>query len=502
LRSKLGESLSSVHEYATPLPEATTSSLEALKVYSVAWKTRYSKGDAASLPFFKQAVELDPNFAEAYSSLAAVYFDLGEIALSADCARKAYALRDKVTERERFRIEGFYYFKVTGELDKAEQTYELWQQAYPRNSPPYGYLGLLSDMVGNYEKSLVEFRTALELEPNGLLNYGNLCRAYKNLNRLDEAEAVLKQAEQHNLQSDDVLGSKYLLAFLKNDEMQMQRLASAAIGKLGVEHEILSMQAATQAWLGKLKNERELTRRAMESAERNGAKDAAASYQAAAALNEVEMGNRSEARAEANAAVKLAPSRDVDAMAALALAEAGDSAGAEKLATELEKTFPLDTLIQKYWLPTTRAAVALAGKDPNRAVELLSETSPIELGEASMFTPLAPVYVRGEAYLDLHQGGRAAADFQKFIDHSGAVDLFPWGALARLGLARAYALQAQSAQGGAVGSSQVPSTASTAAEAARAKARTAYQDFLTLWKDADPDIPILKQAEAEYARLQ
>ena len=256
------------------------------------------------------------------------------------------------------------------------------------------------------------------------------------------------------------------------------------MGKPGTEDLLLAAQADTEGWYGKLKNARELTRRAMDSAQHNDAKETAATYQAAAALREVESGNREQARADADAALKLAPNRDVRAMAALALARAGDTARAEKLAAELDKTFPLDTLVQRYWLPTIRAAVALERKDPNRAVELLKVASPIELGQPTQVTVfLCPVYLRGEAYLMLHDGNAAAAEFQKFIDHYGLVVNFPWGALARLGLARAYALDA------------------TTDPAARDKARAAYQNFLTLWKDADPDIPIYKQAKAEYAKL-
>ena len=264
----------------------------------------------------------------------------------------------------------------------------------------------------------------------------------------------------------------------------MARSVSAAMGKPGIEDFMLASQADTEAWYGRLKNARELTRRAMDLAEHNDAKETAAAYQAAAALREVESGNREQARADANAAVKLAPNRDVREMAALALAQAGDTSGAEKLAAELDKTFPLDTVVQRYWLPTIRAAVALERKDPNRAVELLKATSAIELGLPTIVDVyLCPVYLRGGAYLMLHDGRAAATEFQKFIDHRGLVGNFPWGALARLGLARAYALDAANDP------------------AARDKARTAYQDFLTLWKDADPDIPILKQAKVEYAKL-
>jgi eukaryotic-like serine/threonine-protein kinase len=490
LRSRLGESLSTVQEYATPLADATTPSLEALKSYSLGYKTRYAKGDTAALPFYKRAVELDPNFAEAYRNLAMIYRNLNEPGLAADYGRRAYALREKVSERERFAIEAFYYWNVTGELEKAAQSYELWQQAYPRDVVPFVNLGVISVTLGNYEKGLSECREVLRLEPNFVVSYSNLGANYQVLNRLDEAEAVYKQAEERKLENESLLVDRYTLSFLKGDAAQMDRSASAAMGKAGAEDFLLALQADTQAWYGKLKNARELTRRAMESAEHNDAKESAAGYQAESALREVETGNREQARADANAALKLAPNRDVRAMAALALARAGDTTGAEKLAAELDKTFPLDTLVQRYWLPTIRGAVAMYRKDLNRAVELMTNVSTIEVGSPTNFSvALAPAYVRGEVYLALGDGDRAAAEFQKFIDHRGLVANFPWGALARLGLARAYALQAQSAQG--------PS-----GDAARAKARAAYQEFLTLWKDADPDIPILKQAKAEYAKLK
>jgi tetratricopeptide (TPR) repeat protein len=480
LRSKLGESLSTVQEYATPLADATTPSLDALKAFSLGQKTRATKGPTAALPFYKKAVELDSNFAYAYLALAVSYSGLNEAGLATEYARKAYELREKVSERERFSIEAFYYETVTGELEKAAQTYELWQQTYPRDLLTYGDLGFISFVLGNYEKAAEEFREVPRLEPNDVQHYSNLGFAYQALNRLDEAEAVYKQAEERKLQSESLLVGRYVLAFLKGDAVQMERLASAATGKPGTEDFVLAAQGDTQAWYGKLKNARELTHLAMDSAEHNDAKETAALYQAESALREVEIGNRKEARTDANAALKLAANRDVKATAALALARAGDGRGAEKLTAELDETFPLDTLVQRYWLPTIRAAIAMERKDPNRAVELLKETNAIELGEPANFSMmLMPVHVRGEAYLALGDGERAATEFQKFIDHRGAVSNFPWGALARLGLARAYALQSDTA-----------------------KARVAYQDFLTLWKDADPDIPILKQAKAEYAKLQ
>jgi len=479
LRGKLGESLSSVQKYDIPVADATTPSLEALKAYSLGQKTRAAKGDTAGLPFYKRSAELDPKFAMAYRAMARAYSNVNEIGRAAEYARKAYDLREKVSERERFSIEGFYYLIATGELEKAAQTFELWKQTYPRDELPYLDLGVIYAGLGDFEKSLAESREALRLEPNDATNYGNTGNALMVLNRLDEAEAVYKQAEEHKVENEVLLVNRYQLAFLKGDKAGMARLASAATGKPGAEDLLLAAQADTEGWYGKLKNAKELTRRAMDSAERNDAKESAAAYQTTAALREVESGQREQARADANAALKLAPNRDVRTAAAMALARAGDTAGAEKLVTELDKTYPLDTIVQRYWLPAIRAAVALERKDANRAVELLKESGTMELGQDTQTAIfLCPAYSRGEAYLMLHDGNAAAAEFQKFIDHRGLVVNFPWGALARLQLARAYAMQGDTA-----------------------KAKSDYQDFLTLWKDADLDIPILIAAKAEYAKL-
>jgi eukaryotic-like serine/threonine-protein kinase len=327
---------------------------------------------------------------------------------------------------------------------------------------------------------LEESREALPLDPNDELSYLNLSAAYSNLGRLEEAEAVYKQADELKLESEYLVANRYQLEFLRGDSAKMAQLAAAAMGKPGAEDLLLSEQADTDGWYGKLKSAQQLTKRAMDSAEHNDAKETAASYQAAAALREVESGNREQARAEANAALKLAPNRDVRTMVALALARAGDIPTAEKLASELDKIFPLDTLVQRNWLPTIRAAVALQRNEPSRAIELLQEVSTIELGQSTGLTVyLCPVYIRAESYLMLRDGNAAATEFQKFIDHRGIVSNFPWGALARVGLARAYAMQGDSA-----------------------KAKAAYQDFLALWKDADPEIPIFIAAKAEYAKLK
>jgi eukaryotic-like serine/threonine-protein kinase len=476
LRSKLGESLSSVQKYATPVEAATTPSLEALKAYSQGRKKFFAEGNTAALPFLKRAVELDPNFALAYRALSALYGNLNEEARQTENIRKAYELRGKVSEREKFYIEANYFWVGTGELEKAVPAYELWQQTYPRDYALYVHLGAIYESLGKPEKALEDSREAVLLEPNAADNYEILCADYLNLNRLDEAEAALKQAEERKLESEGLLAYRYRLAFLKGNAAQMAQLASAATGKPGTEDLLLAAEADTDALYGRLKDSRELTRRAMASAELNDAKETAAGYQAWAGLRDAEAGNREQARADAEAATRLAPNRSVRAVAALALARAGDTAAAEKLAAELDRTFPVDTLAQRYYLPTIQAAVALQRKDPNRAVELLQVAIPIELGNGGA---LLPVYLRGEAYLGLHDGNRAAAEFQKFFDHRGVVGNSCWGALARLGRARAYVMQGDTA-----------------------KAKAAYLDFLTLWKDADPDIPILKQSKAEYAKLQ
>ena len=476
LREKLGESAKSLQTFDTPLEQATTPSLEALQAYSLGRKVFYTKGYAASLPFLKRAVELDPNFAMAYRALAATYDNLDEPNLRAANARKAYELRDKVSERERFFIEASYYTMATGDYEKSLPVYALWQQTYPRDYSLYVHLAGIYLALGDLEKSLDNAREAVRLEPNRANQNEELIAAYINLNRPDEAEAALRQAEQRNLQSETLLWLGYQLAFLRGDATRMAQALAEAMGKPGAEDLLLAAQADTDAWYGRFNSARALTRRAMDSAAGNDAKELSARYQAEAALREAEAGNREQARAFANAAVKLAANQDVLATAALALARAGDTAMAEKLAAQLDKTYPLHTIVQKYRLPTIRAAIALQRNDPNQAIELLQATSPIELGDEGF---MLPVHLRGQAYLMLRDGNRAAQEFGKFAAHRGLVGNFPLGALAHLQLGRAYAMTGDSA-----------------------KAKSAYQDFLALWKNADPDIPIYKQAKAEYAKLQ
>ncbi len=473
LRTRLGESLATVEKYDTPLPEATTSSLEALKAFSNG-KAEYTAGHLnAAMPFFRRAVELDPNFALAYDSMTCVCGGLQEDE-GARNATKAYALRDKVSEKERILIEARYYDNATGEWEKAVSTYQTWKQTYPRDTDPYISLGVDYRWIGESAKALEEHREALNRDPHLAVNYQNLAADLVNLNRIDEAGGVYKQAEDRNLVFQGHTKSVYLLAFLKGDSGRMAQVAASGMGKPGIEDAVLAAQADTEGWYGRVHASGDFTRRAVESAERNGTRENAAGYVAQRALLEAEVGHAQQARTDAAAALKLAPNRDVQAMASLALVRAGDIAGGQKLADQLDRNFPVSTLVQQYWLPVIRAAIALGHNDPAHAAELLAPDVNIQLASPS----LLPIYLHGNAWLALHDGTRAAAEFQKYIDYHGVVRNSPFGALGRLGLARAYAMQGDTA-----------------------KARAAYQDLLTLWKTADADLPILKQAQTESARL-
>jgi tetratricopeptide (TPR) repeat protein/predicted Ser/Thr protein kinase len=486
IRSKLGESLGSVQKFATPVEEATTSSLEALKAYSAGQKTWRQKGDAAAVPFYKQAIELDPNFPLAYAALAVRYANLGQATLASEAARKAYELRERVSEREKYRIGAFYYSNTIGELEKSNQVYELWKQSYPRDYLPHANLGNNYMWSGQWEKALPETQEALRLEPNSATTNFNLAATYLALNRLEEARTTLEQAQARKLDSYFLRVEIYQAAFLRNDEAAMQQQLAWAAGRSGEEDWLLSAQSDTEAYFGRLSKAREFSQRAVESARRADAKETTALWQAYAALREAELDYPSSARQSALAALALVPGRDVKSVAALALARAGDAAQAQKLAASLNKDFPLNTIVQGYWLPAIRAATELNSQNKANAakakiIELLQPAATYELGQSQPFVVgmMYPVYLRGQAYLLAGKSKEAAAEFQKIVDHRGIVLNFPLGALARLGLARAYALQGESA-----------------------KARAAYEEFLTLWKDADPDIPLLQQAKAEYAKLK
>jgi eukaryotic-like serine/threonine-protein kinase len=480
LRRKFGESLASVQKYDTPLEQATTSSLEALKAYSAGWRTFQQHGDLAAIPFYKRAIELDPNFALAYSQLAIPYSNTGQATRASEAAKRAFELRDRVSEHEKYRISAYYYLMVTGELQKSQEAYELWRQTYPRDLIPYIDLAGNYMIVGQWERALPEAQQALQLDPQNVFTWVNLVFIYFALNRPEEAKVTLDQAQARNLDVYFFHLGRYYAAFLSNDSQGMKQQLSWGAGR-AEEHWVLAAQSDTETYFGRLVKAREFSQGAIDSARAEDAKETAAFYQANAALHEAEFRKASSARQQARAALSLTPGQDARAVAALALARAGDIVEARRLAEALGRDFPLNTVVQAYWLPTIRAAIELNGNNSEKAVELLRPATAYELGQppGSWVGMMYPLYLRGQAYLRMGKGTEAAAEFQKIVDHRGIVLNFPTGALARLGLARAYAMQGDST-----------------------KAKMAYQDFLALWKDADPDIPILKEAKAEYAKLQ
>ncbi len=479
LRTRLGESLASVQKFDVPI-EATTPSLEALKTFSMGVTTQAEKGDAEAIPFFKRAIEIDPNFAMAYARLGISYANLGQPSMALQNLERAYGLRDRVSAREKLHITADYAY-ATGELEKEAQTYLLWIQSYPRDAIPHINLGANATALGQYDKGVVENKEGVRLEPINSAGVGNLAQGYMAVNRLADAKTTLEQAQARNLDGVGIRLQMYSLAFLEGDAGQMEQQLAWSAGKPGAEDPLLSAQSDTEAYHGHLARARDFSRRAVDSAVRADSKETAALWQVNGALREAEFGNSAEAKKGMAAALALAPGRDVKVEAALILARTGDSAGAKAMIQELEKSNPSNTVLKLYWAPTLRAAMELNGERAAQALVFLEAAAPYELGEPPPMTQgtLYPVYLRGEAYLQEHKGNEAVAEFQKFLDHRGIVGNFFTGALAHLGLARAYAMSGDTG-----------------------KSRAAYQEFFALWKDADPDIPVLKQAKAEYAKLQ
>ena len=479
LRGKLGESLATIQKFDVPV-EATTPSLEALKAFSMGITTFRAKGNAEAIPFYKRAIELDPNFAVAYASLGLVYGNLGQASLAAENIKKAYDLRDRVSEREKYRISALYYDKVTGELEQASQVYELWGKSYPLDVVPPGNLAVIYAYLGQIEKSLYQTQESQILAPDAT-GYSNLASTYLALNRLDDAQKTIEEAQKHNFAGDFLHLAIYQLAFLKSDAAEMERQVAWASGKPGTEDILLSFQSDTEAYYGHVTRARDFSRRAVDAAVRANSKETAAIWQVNAALREAEFGNLVTAKQDVDAALTLTPGRDVKMLGALALARSGETVRAKTIVGELEKSYPSQTVLKVYWLPTIKAAIELNANNAAQSLVFLEAATPFELGGPPQFQlgTLYPAYIRGQAQLMAHNGAAAATEFRKFLDHRGIVLNFPLGALAHLGLARAYALSGDAA-----------------------KARAAYQDFFALWKDADPDIPILKEAKAEYAKLQ
>jgi serine/threonine protein kinase/tetratricopeptide (TPR) repeat protein len=479
LRSKLGESLATIQKFDVPV-EATTTSLEALKAFSMGITTFRTKGNAEAIPFFKRALEVDPNFAVACGALGVAYANLGQASLAAESIKKAYSLRDRVSEREKYRIASMYYNLVTGELEQASQAYELWAKSYPQDAIPPGNLGDIYLKLGQYEKALAETEQSQRLEPD-VVGYSNLAATYLALNRLDAAKKTIEEAQEGKFEGDTLHWVIYQQGFLNGDIAEMRRQVEWASGKPGIEDFLLSFQSDTEAYYGRLAKARDFSRRAVDAAVRADSKESAALWQVNAALREAGFGNAAAARQDVEAALTLAPGRDVKMLSALTLARVGETARAKAIVEQLEKSYPSQTVLKVYWLPAIKAAVGLNANNSAQALLFLEAAAPYELGEPAPFQlgTLYPAYIRGQAYLMAHNGAAAATEFQKFLDHRGIVLNFSLGALARLELARANAVQGDIA-----------------------KARAAYQDFFTLWKDADPDIPILKEAKEEYAKLR
>jgi eukaryotic-like serine/threonine-protein kinase len=480
LRGKLGESLASISKFDKPLEEATTSSLEALQAYTEGNREAREQSDTKALPFLKRAVELDPNFARAYASLGVRYNNLGQATLAIQNVRKAYELRDRVSSREKYYISCTYFTLVTGELARAIQEYEFWLQDYPRDYVAATNLGVNYFTLGQFERAAEITRQALNLEPNSIVTYNNLAVAYFSMNRFDESKSTFDEALAKNLDGPYLRQSLYYLDFLRKDESGMLQQVAWAMGKPGAEDILLSTASDTEAFHGRLEKARALTQKAEASAQRNDSKETAAFWQGNEALREAELGFVREAAEQAHQALTLAPGRDVFVEAAIALARSGNETEAAKLADHLNQDFPLDTLMQNYWIPVIRASIELNHKNADRAVELLKPALPYELADPPPFTAgtMYPAYLRGLAYLLEQKGTEAAAEFQKILDHPGVIVNFPLAALSHLGVARARKMA-----GDVSG------------------ARTAYQDFFALWNEADPDIPILKQARSEYQEL-
>jgi len=506
VRQKLGESLASVEKFDVPPENVTTPSLAALQAYSVGRAAGAKGNDDDAIPFFQRAVAVDPKFAMAYARLGSNYANLGETAYAAENLRKAYELRERVSERERFYIESHYELFVTGDLEAARRVYELWVRTYPHDPIPRRNLGSnIYTVLGEYDEALAALQELLKRNPGSGSDYNNLVGNYLSLNRLDEARAAAQEARAQDLDSPATHILLYLVDFLQHDAAGMEREAAEVMGKPGYEDGMLGVESGTAAYAGRFARARELTRRAVESAQRADLKEAPANHEAGAALREALVGNTGLARQQARAALALSNGRDVEAFSALALGFAGDLAQATSLSNDLSKRFPRDTIAQSQYLPTIRAASILGGskasQDADKAIEALVPAAPYELGSGTVNFGLFPAYLRGEAYLVAHQGAAAATEFHKILDHRGVVLNEPIGALAQLGLGRAYALQA------GVGAGLVPAQTGRPQGAplqqdALVKARAAYQDFFSLWKDADPDIPILKEAKVEYAKLE
>ncbi len=482
MRQRLGESLASIEKYDAPPENVTTKSLEGLKAYSAGYQTMIAKNDyPAAIPLFQQAIHLDPNFAMAYARLGINFYNMDEPDRAEENLQKAYELRERLSEREKLYIAASHEAMASGNMEAARKTYELWARIYPRDQFAVGNLGVVYGFLGEYGKSLAAIREAFQLNPENALVLANIVSTYLQLNRLEEAKATAREARNRHLDSPVMHRHLYLVDFLQHDAASMEREAAELIGKPGWDDLILYHESDTAAHAGQFAKARDLTQRAAASAQRADKPETAAAYEAEASVREALVGNRSLAKQQAKAALAASNDREVEAMSAIALALAGDSSQALRLAGDLGRRFPENTIVQFNSLPPIQAAVALQENDSGKAIQALMASAPYELGETSQsasFT-LYPVYLRGESYLAAKQGLAAAVEFQRILDHPGLALNEPIDALAHLGLGRAYALAGE-----------------------KSKAAAVYEEFLALWKDADLDVPVLTEAKAEYARLK
>jgi len=476
MRKKLGESLVTIQKYDAPVEQATTGSLEALQAYSLGLKIWNAAGAGAALPFFQRAVTQDPKFAMAYGRMGTAYSAIQEEDLGIENTRKSFDLREKVSEREKLYIESHYYQVATGELEKAANIYEVWQQIYPQDPVPHDNLEGFYAVFGQYDKALQQAIETLDLDPYRVTGYEDASESYIALDRLGEAEAVFRKAEERNLSSEGLLWNRYVSAFLSGDRPKMERLVGSATENSRAKGMLLSLAASSEAYQGHRRRARELIRHSVEVAVANKTNEAAATYQIRAGLIEAYFGDPQQARADVDVALKLYPKGFVPTYGALVFALTGDAARADKLTGQQDRRFASATAWRSYCLPTIRAAAALQRRNALQAIELLRAASPFELGSFDRFDP---IYLRGEAYLMLHDGRAAVTEFRKMIDHPGVMGVSPLGALAHLGLARAHNLLDDTGE-----------------------AKKEYQHFFNIWKDADPDIPIYKEAKGEYAKLQ
>ena len=478
MRQKLGESIGSVQKFATPLEQATTSSLEALQAFTLGQAEHSKLEDEKAIPHLKRAVELDPNFAMAYATLGVVYGNLTQNKQQRYNLSKAFDLKDRASEREKLYISAHYYSEVTGEVDKSIAIYEQWKQTYPRDSVPWDNLALRYESTGQPEKSVVNASEAMRLNEKDRFAYSNLSEAYERLGRYDEAKAILEQASARDLTSPSDSSARYELAFIRGDETGMQRALESGKGN-SFEPIMLLIHGNARCALGKIQSARQVYAQGVSVAEKNGFSELAGGIRLLDAACQAEVGNQALAHQIAFQALGLSKDRSTRELAVDVVARAGDAGRSQKLMDELAKDFPTHTLMNAVWLPVARATNQIRADQPGKAVDTLEAAAPYEMGSPPDGASYWPMYVRGEAYLRLHNGVKAATEYQKILDHRGVDPTSPLYPLARLGLGRAYVLQGDSA-----------------------KAKAAYQDFFAAWKEADPDVPILKDAKAEYAKLQ